>query len=388
MSQKDSKQESSKPFEQQVEWKPAIYNVEIDPPEATVTIENDEGIITGSGKQRQVRVDHPPRAGHVVIAATCSSYKSAEQWLIPKPGAVVPIQLKLDKLPDASTESPSVYNVDVEPPWATLIVQDNRGVVTGTGKQQQIRIEHPTANGHVVITAVCDGYKSSEQWIVPKPGAVTSLQIHLERFPEVNTGKAKAAETPSKHASMIQGKGTASASNDAERTITYSFVHAKDCNAFAMQGAHKIRSGGGLKSLRHAQGTPNSRAVTTQHFTSPITIQYQAYCLPDGLHDIWAGFACLYLHYGTWFNARTALYLGNEEVWLPHDKIIPNHVYQIVLVVDEHRMLTITKDGKQIVQRKLDDNLELSGPVVLGAGLGHVVYKSVTIKGVPTGDVK
>ena len=51
-------------------------------------------------------------------------------------------------------------------------------------------------------------------------------------------------------------------------------------------------------------------------------------------------------------------------------------------------MLTITKDGKQIVQRKLDDNLELSGPVVLGAGLGHVVYKSVTIKGVPTGDVK
>lgn len=179
---------------------------------------------------------------------------------------------------------------------------------------------------------------------------------------------------------------TAPVSTDAERTITYRFTHAKDCEAFAIQGAHKIHSGGGLEFLRHTQGTPYSRAVTTQHFTYPITIQYEAYCLPDGVHDIWTGFACLHLHYGTWFNARTALYLGDEQAWLPHDKIVPNHLYQIVCAVDRQRMLTITKDGTQIVQRKLDDNLELSGPVILGAGLGHVVYKSVTIKGVPAGN--
>jgi hypothetical protein len=77
---------------------------------------------------------------------------------------------------------PAIYNVEVDPPNATLTVEDNRGVITGTGRQRQIRIDHPSSSGKVVIEAVCSGYKSSEQWLKPKPGDIQDLHICLEKL--------------------------------------------------------------------------------------------------------------------------------------------------------------------------------------------------------------
>jgi hypothetical protein len=73
------------------------------------------------------------------------------------------------------------------------------------------------------------------------------------------------------------------------------------------------------------------------------------------------------------------LFLGGELTWLPHEAISPSRVYQIVIAIDSGRTLTIKIDGKKIVHKKLAENLNLSGPVILGGGIGHVIYKSVTI---------
>ena len=170
------------------------------------------------------------------------------------------------------------------------------------------------------------------------------------------------------------------ATDAAPSVVHYQFLQESDLNAFSIQGPHQIRSGGGLEFFKHAQGSPNSSAVTKTRFSYPITVECQVYCMEDGVHDIWPGFACVKLNWGTWYNARTALFLGDEQIWLPHDKIVPNHPYQVVLTIDAKRTLSIQIDGKTIVQKGLGENLTLAGPVILGAGLGHVIYKSVTIK--------
>ena len=124
--------------------------------------------------------------------------------------------------------------------------------------------------------------------------------------------------------------------------------------------------------------------MTKNQFSYPITIEYQVYCLEDGLHDIWPGFACVHFNWGTFYNTRTALWLGKRTTWLPHSNIVPNHLYQIVLAIDAERTLNIQIDGRTTVQERLVENLELTGPVILAGGIGHVIYKSVTIKSTPT----
>jgi hypothetical protein len=81
-------------------------------------------------------------------------------------------------------KEPAVYNVEIDPPHATLTVRDNNGIITGSGKQRQIRIDDPKSSGKVVIEAFCVGYKSSEQWRTPVAGKIVDLQIQLEKLPE------------------------------------------------------------------------------------------------------------------------------------------------------------------------------------------------------------
>ena len=91
-------------------------------------------------------------------------------------------------------EQPAIYDVEIEPSHATLTIKDNRGVITGTGKQRQIRIDNMPPSSAVDITASADGYKSSEQWLTPKPGTNEKLVIALEKVPP--TGEQAVSKQP------------------------------------------------------------------------------------------------------------------------------------------------------------------------------------------------
>ena len=97
--------------------------------------------------------------------------------------------------PPAKTKwKPAIYNVDIDPPYATLTVKDNSGVITGTGKQRQIRIDHRPSSGNVVIEAFCYGCKSSEQRFAPAAGNIVDVKIHLEKRPEATVNTKEPAE--------------------------------------------------------------------------------------------------------------------------------------------------------------------------------------------------
>jgi len=79
------------------------------------------------------------------------------------------------------TPKPAIYNVEIDPPFATLVVRNDRGTTSGTGKQRQIRIADPSQPA--LVAASCDGYQTAQQWLDPKPGQNENLRIVLEKLP-------------------------------------------------------------------------------------------------------------------------------------------------------------------------------------------------------------
>ncbi|MGD0383116.1 MAG: hypothetical protein ABSA77_06305, partial [Thermoguttaceae bacterium] len=75
----------------------AVYNVEIDPPEATLSVKNNTGTITGSGRSRQIRFDYIPWRSYVVVTASCEGYKPYTQSFAPRAGQNEHLSIELQK---------------------------------------------------------------------------------------------------------------------------------------------------------------------------------------------------------------------------------------------------------------------------------------------------
>jgi formylglycine-generating enzyme required for sulfatase activity/serine/threonine protein kinase len=160
--------------------KPSIYYVKLDPPEAVLTVENNLGFTTGTGRQREIRFDNIPQQAEVHIMA---SYKGYEDDAITLHPALVEsknpsITLKLKKPPEPEkqtiipapkdanppvTVEPAIFDVRIYPPKARLIVQNNLGTVAGTGSDRKVQINNFPAQGRVNIIASCDGYQPCSQ---------------------------------------------------------------------------------------------------------------------------------------------------------------------------------------------------------------------------------
>jgi len=85
----------------------AIYDVEIDPPSATLVIQNNMGTITGDGKARQIRFDNIPWRSYVNVTASDEGYKPFSQLLAPRPGQNEKLSIVLQKEPTAPLNRPS-----------------------------------------------------------------------------------------------------------------------------------------------------------------------------------------------------------------------------------------------------------------------------------------
>ena len=81
---------------------PAIFNVQIDPPEAKLIVPNNLGTVAGEGRERKIQIIRIPRRGMVNIMASCDGYQSRDKWLTPKLGQSENLRIDLQKItPDA-----------------------------------------------------------------------------------------------------------------------------------------------------------------------------------------------------------------------------------------------------------------------------------------------
>ncbi len=100
--QKDSEEQAGgakggRPGTQPAAGAAAVYNVEIDPPSAVLTVQNNMGTVTGSGRAREIRFDSVPWRIYPLITASCEGYKTFTQRLAPKPGQNEDLSIKLEK---------------------------------------------------------------------------------------------------------------------------------------------------------------------------------------------------------------------------------------------------------------------------------------------------
>jgi hypothetical protein len=87
----------------------AIYNVEIDPPTAVIDVKNYAGAVTGSGRERQIRLENVPWRGTVLVNATCDGYKEYTKLLVPKAGKTENLSIEMEK--DSATSSNAASNL-------------------------------------------------------------------------------------------------------------------------------------------------------------------------------------------------------------------------------------------------------------------------------------
>jgi len=153
---------------------------------------------------------------------------------------------------------------------------------------------------------------------------------------------------------------------------------AEDFEKLKFKGDYRIHRSG---DLEFPNGEPASSAETKASYSFPIHIGYEAFCLPDGVLDLFPGFADIKVMLGLGFNKSTAILIGGKLQKISHIKLVPNKLYRVELLIDENRTLVVVVDRKEIFRKTLDKNVKLVGPVRLSGGIGHVVYKKVVIKG-------
>jgi hypothetical protein len=216
---------------------------------------------------------------------------------------------------------------------------------------------------------------------VPPPVPVAPLPREVDLLKITGEGK-NLRQLPAPVATTIAKPKAetrlATKKRDPGSTVVYTF---KDRDAvlrdFDMKGDWDVASGE-LVLAGHPRSTV--MAVSKAAFSFPLSIEYQMYFLSDRPYDLFPGFAGIRLCYATYANTRTSVKLGETWTRLPHVKALPNHLYRIVFVVDEDRMLAIQIDGRTVIRRHLDENVSLTGPLVLGPVIGHVACKEITVR--------
>jgi hypothetical protein len=146
-------------------------------------------ITFGRGKKADVEGDNTTISHRITAAKveTPQPENTAERATEPDKSKGV---AQLGSVP--KVEAPAIFDVDVDPSSALLEIKDNKGLITGSGGQRQIRIDRLPESGNVLLTASADGYKSSEQWLTPKPGTNAKVNILLAKISTVATSASNA----------------------------------------------------------------------------------------------------------------------------------------------------------------------------------------------------
>ncbi len=79
--------------------RPATFEVQVEPPEAKVTVLGANTHIAGSGATRTITVDAPNGETEFLILGSCEGYETLEEKILPGPGENRQLSLRLNKLP-------------------------------------------------------------------------------------------------------------------------------------------------------------------------------------------------------------------------------------------------------------------------------------------------
>lgn len=163
----------------------------------------------------------------------------------------------------------------------------------------------------------------------------------------------------------------------------YKFANAAALDDFDLHGDVRIAPGGGLEMVK---GDPRSFAISRKRYAYPIRLEIDVMCKADGPIDIFpslfteADMGGLWFAWGRDHGTATAVQVFDAVNTVGHIPIQPDRVYRILMSVDSNRKFTVEVDGRNVFKTQLPLELKLEGPICLSGGIGHVIYKRVTIE--------
>jgi len=107
-------------------WMPPVYRLTIEPSWANLDLKYDKVTVSGSGRERQVRVDEPPGNGYVQLIVSCAGYESNEAWLTPKSGKDQDISISLKESKNEVRAAEGVVKIDL-----LALVNPEKHTITG-----------------------------------------------------------------------------------------------------------------------------------------------------------------------------------------------------------------------------------------------------------------
>jgi len=189
--------------------KPAVFHLEISPPEAKVEISGDGADISGWGKSRTLTVARPDGLREIVVLVTMPDYEPAEHRVRPRPGDRTDVTIALQR-------RPAEVRVLVFPPAANVEVLGDGATISGEGKVRTITIAPPDGTAETVLRATLAGYRPFEQRLRPQRGDRTDVSISLEPLP----AEVRVLVFPPAANVDVLGDGTTIAGQGEMRTIT------------------------------------------------------------------------------------------------------------------------------------------------------------------------
>ena len=176
------------------------------------------------------------------------------------------------------------------------------------------------------------------------------------------------------------------------RTVTYTFKDIASVEKFRPNTRYRFVSRNndtGLEFLPAVKGVSEAKTIATSpdEFSFPITVDFYAACRPDDkgrVFDFWPGLFGLdgiRFFWGDDFNAHSHVAINGKHEKCRHIDIVRNTLHHVRFDIDQNRKLTITIDDAKwpLYETIIPEDVDLSGPVVLGGGAGHVIYNKVVV---------
>ncbi len=148
-----------------------VVNLEINPPDATVTVSRTGAQVLGDGAERKVTLPASAADQDLEITVTHPSYKPLKQTIKPKAGEEKTYKLELSSIP-------AVYTLSVAPADARVVII-GPGTVSGTGTKRLLTINVPDGRTRIEVVASHADYEPTTRIITPKSGDQRTIPLQL-----------------------------------------------------------------------------------------------------------------------------------------------------------------------------------------------------------------
>lgn len=215
--------------------------------------------------------------------------------------------------------------------------------------------------------------------------AYSAVEIALTKDKNLAGARAIREEAGDLNKRKVEQKPKAQAPRN--RIVAFDLSKPPTLKLFKGGGPAKPNAGG----LEFPGGGVAAWADSTEGFRFPLKVTFVVGAFEDKNFDINPGIFSspgatsfgetgVHLHWGCFENKKTLLYVFGKLLQIPHRPIVAGQLNNVVMAVDKDRRLTIQLNGLVIHQDVLPAHLVLQGSIRCGGGIGHVLYRSVTVE--------